>query len=135
MAVFGKSGDERQEKIIADMIGRMNESIRRLRVLEQRLKTIENRINSIEQGMVNQGKNVQKELSNRDARFSSVENRIEKIEMTINEIIKQMKLVATNAKVEELKHLVDIFNPLKSNFVTKEEVEKIIEDKLSERNI
>ena len=131
MAVFGKSPDEKRQRIMTDMINRVNENVRRLRVIEQKIQAIDMRINSIEQNMMSHNKNIQKSLSERDLRISNLEDRISKIETTSKEILKQLKLVATKSNVEEVKQLVSIYDPLKSSFVTKEEMERFVGEKLS----
>jgi ABC-type phosphate transport system auxiliary subunit len=129
MAVFGKSPDEKQERIMSDMINRVNENVQRLRVIEQKIQAIDLRINSTEQSMVSYNKNAQKELSEKDAKIAEVEERLEKMETAYNEILKQLKMAATKANVDELKELVSIYDPMKSSFVTKEEMEKFFEEK------
>jgi len=131
MAVFSKAPQEKQERIMVDLINRVNENVQRLRIIEQKLQAIDNRINSVEQNMVIYNKNVQKMLSERDSKITALEERLEKVETTYNEILKQLKLVATKANVEELKELISIYDPLKSKFVTREEMERFVEEKLS----
>ena len=132
MAVFGREPGENLEKIAAELINRVNENIRRLRVLENRMKALDNRINAMEQNSLTQSRNFQKSLSERDAKISSLEDRLLKMETTVKEILKQLKFVATKSKIEELKHLIEIYNPLKSKFVTREEVENLISEKMRE---
>jgi archaellum component FlaC len=131
MAVFGKAPADKQERIMVDLINRVNENVQRLRVIEQRTQTIDSRINSIEQNLVSYNKNVQKSLLERDMKISSLEERVEKIEITYKEIINQLKQVATKTNVDELKQLVSIYDPLKSSFVTKEEMETFVDERLS----
>jgi DNA repair exonuclease SbcCD ATPase subunit len=131
MAVFGKSPDEKRQRIMADMIRRVNDNVRRLRVIEQKIQAIDTRINSIEQNFVSYNKNIQKSLSDRDLRISNLEDRILKIETTSKEILKQLKLVATKTNVEEIKQLISIYDPLKSKFVTKEEMERFVGERMS----
>jgi RPA family protein len=133
MAVFGKDTGANLEKIAAELINRVNENIRRLRVLENRMKALDNRINSMEQNSLVQSRNLQKSLSDRDAKISLLDERLRRTEMALKEILKQLKFVATKSNVEELKHFVDIYNPLKSKFVTREEMESFMEEKLTER--
>ncbi len=131
MAVFGKSLDEKRERIMVDIINRVNENVRRLRVIEQKIRAIDTRISSVEQNMVLYNKNIQKSLSDRDSKISSLEERMLKIETTSKEILKQLKLVATKANVEEIKQLISLYDPLKSNFVTKEEMGRFVEERMS----
>jgi predicted patatin/cPLA2 family phospholipase len=131
MAVFSKSPDERGERIIADLINRVNENVQRLRVIEQRLLAMDTRINSVEQNLISLNKNVQKSLGERDLKMAALEERVEKIETSYKEILKQLKTAATKSSVDELKEFISIYDPMKSSFVTREEMERLVEDKLS----
>lgn len=130
MAVFSKSPDERGERIIADLINRVNENVQRLRVIEQRIQAIDTRINSVEQNLLSLNKNVQKSLTERDSKIAALEEAVEKIETAYREILKQLKTVATKSNVDELKEFISIYDPLKSSFVTREEMERFVEEKL-----
>ncbi|MEE9323135.1 MAG: hypothetical protein V3U72_01185 [Candidatus Aenigmarchaeota archaeon] len=131
MAVFGKSPDEKRERIMGDLINRVNENVRRLRVIEQRIQAIDTRINSVEQNFLSYNKNIQKSFSERDSKISNLEDRVSKIETVSKEILKQLKLVATKSNVEEIKQLISIYDPLKSKFVTNEEMERFVGERLS----
>ncbi len=131
MAVFGKDSGQGSQRIISEMINKINDNMRRLRVVEQQLKSLDVRVNSVEQSMLSQKKNLKKLLGERDEKTTSLESRIFKIESTMKEMVKQMKTNATKSDIEELKTMVDIFNPLTSKFATKEEMERLVEKKMS----
>lgn len=131
MAVFGKSDEEDQKRITTDLIGRVNENVRRLRVIEQKIEAINARINSVEQNIVSYNKNVQKGLGERDAKTTNIEDRLVKVETTNMEILKQLKLVATKSNVDEVKQLLSIYDPIKSKFVTREEMEEYFDEKMT----
>lgn len=133
MAVFGKDTGSNLEKIAVELINRVNENIRRLRMLENRVKALDNRINSMEQNTLVQSRNFQKALSERDTKITNLEEGLRKNELTTKEILKQLKFVATKTNIEELKNLIEIYNPLKSKFTTIEQVENMINEKLSQR--
>lgn len=131
MAVFGKAPDEKQERILADVINRMNENVQRLRVIEQKMQATDTRMNSIEQNFVSYNKNVQRSAAEKDAKIGQLEERVGRIETTYKEILNQLKLVATKTNVDEIRQLISIYDPMKSSFVTKEEMESFIDEKLS----
>lgn len=131
MAVFSKSPDERGERIMADLINRVNESMQRLRVIEQTMQAIDNRINSVEQSMLSLNKNIQKSLAEKDSKIAALEEMAEKIEIAYKEVLKQLKTAATRSSVDELKEFISIYDPMKSSFVTREEMERFVEEKVS----
>ena len=57
--------------------------------------------------------------------------RPQRYERTPEEMLKHLKQLASVSKVNELEAMLDIYNPLKSNFVTKEDVERLIAERLS----
>ncbi len=132
MAVFGKNEAQGSQRIVSEMINKINDNIRRLRVIEQRIKSLDIRTNSIEQNILGQNKNMQKMFRERDAKITSMEDRIFKMETVMKEMVKQMKMMATKSSIDELKTMVEIFNPIRSTFTTKNDVENMISEKLME---
>jgi septal ring factor EnvC (AmiA/AmiB activator) len=133
MPVFGKDSGDKTQAAVYDLINRTNDNIRRLRVIEEEIKAINTRVNSIEQSAMNLSRTFQKSLADRDRNISSLEDRVIKIETVSKEIVKQMKMMATKSNVEEVRTLLNIYSPLESKFTTKEEVERMIEGRLSEK--
>ncbi|HDD72709.1 MAG TPA: hypothetical protein ENG00_01300 [Candidatus Aenigmarchaeota archaeon] len=119
--------------IINELIERTGDATRRLRVLEQSIETTDSRIESIEKDILNTDKQMQKSFLELESKIRKQQEKILQMENTIREIIKQMKKLATSAEIGELEELIEIYNPLKSNFVTRDEVERMIEERLSKQ--
>lgn len=117
--------------IINDLIEISNTNMRRLRVLEEKTENLITQINSFQDSFLEERKRLNDTISNLSSDIEKQKDRMAKMEKVIDEIVKQFKKVATEAKIKELEELIELYNPLKSNFVTKEEVERIIEEKLS----
>lgn len=115
--------------IINDLVNRTNTDTRRLRVLEGMSDSVVSRINSAEQNILAQKKEFNSALSKIDSRISKLEESIMRIENVNKEMIKQMKKTVTTSKIKELENLIDIYNPIKSNFVTREELGDLLGDK------
>ena len=130
MAVFGKDNKGTLHTIINELVERTNSEAQRLRVLEQRTENIDLRINSIEQNILTNTTQMQKMTKDIENRFKKRDESVAKIDTVIKELVKHFKKLATKSEVKEVHHMVDIYNPIKSNFITKEELERI----LSERN-
>ena len=114
--------------IINELVDRTNSDTQRLRVLEQREKVLSSRSNSTEQEIMNLNKQIQDSVSCIDAKLADQEDRIRKMESMIKEMVKQMKKLATTSKIAELEQLIDIYNPIKSQFITREEAERLISE-------
>ncbi len=133
MAVFGKEPADNTQKAVYDLINRVNENIRRMRVIEQQIKAMNIRLNSIEQNIMGHTRATQTSLKDRDKRISELEDRALRLETMTKEIVKQMKGVATKANVEEIKTMLKIYNPIESSFMTRDEVEQLVNHKLSKK--
>jgi vacuolar-type H+-ATPase subunit I/STV1 len=117
--------------IINELVDRTNTDTQRIRILEQREGGLSNRTESIEQEVLNINKSLQKLIVNIDTGLKKRDKSITEMQATIKEMIKHLKKLASVSKVNELEAMLNIYNPLKSNFVTKEEVEQLISQKLS----
>lgn len=120
--------------IIRELVDRTNSDTARIRVLEQEMGSIKSRNDSFEQAILNQKKQSEKVIADLTARLEKSNKRSIQIESTIKEIVREIKKLATTAKIKELETLVDIYNPLKSQFITKEEAERMIERRLDARS-
>lgn len=112
--------------IINELVDRTNSDIQRLRVLEQRNDILTSRSNVIEKEILNINRNIQRTTLNMETINKKTEERINKNDAMLREVVKQIKKLATTSKIIELEQLIEIYNPLKSQFVTKEEVQRMI---------
>ena len=112
--------------IINELVDRTNSDIQRLRVLEQRNDILTSRSNAIEKEILNINRNIQRIMLSMETKNRRIEERIKKNDAMLREVIKQMKKLATTSKITELEQLIEIYSPLKSQFVTKEEVQRMI---------
>lgn len=115
--------------IINELVDRTNSDSQRLRILEQRNETLSSRINSMEQELQNMNSHLNKIITDVDGKIRKQEDLIRRSDNILKEVIKQMKKLATVAKIDELEQLIDIYSPLKSQFVTREEVERMMQEK------
>ncbi|MEM5797918.1 MAG: hypothetical protein QXP39_00520 [Candidatus Aenigmatarchaeota archaeon] len=116
--------------ILNELIERTNTDTRRLRVLEEKADTFATRADNMEASLFEQKKSMTNMARELNDRISQIEDRIAKIETTVKEIVEQLKRVATTSKIRELEELIEIYNPLKSQFITKQEVERMIEERM-----
>lgn len=117
-------------EIINELIERTNSNIRRLRVLEEKSDSLTSRINTLENTILEQGKELKKTISEVDGRVKEESERIIKLETMVKDIVTQLKRAVTMTKIKELEELISIYNPITSKFVTKEEVERLIEERM-----
>jgi uncharacterized UPF0160 family protein len=117
--------------ILNDVIQRVNDDTQRLRILEQSSESLTSRMNTLEQAMLQNRKEFQKAFSDINDGIISLDDRLAKTENTMKEVINHVKKLVTESQLKELQNLIEIYNPVKSSFVTKEEMEKFASEKLS----
>ena len=125
MAVFSKKRPSNLRLIINQLVERVNNDAKRLRVLEQRNGVIESRLNSIEQTLTDNYKEFIKVMKLQEKSIAGLGEKIRVTDGKISEIVRQFKRVATKAEVKTLQNLLEIYNPIKSNFVTREELKDL----------
>ena len=125
MAVFSKKRPSNLRLIINQLVERVNNDAKRIRVLEQRNGVIESRLNSIEQTLTGNYKEFIKVMKLQEKSIAGLGDKIMETERKISEIVRQFRRVATKAEVKTLQNLLEIYNPIKSNFVTREEFKNL----------
>ncbi len=130
MPVFGKEQEDKSHRVLSELINRVNDNTKRLRDLERAYESATNRAIAIEQDMMSNKKNMEKDFTDLRNKLDSQETKLMQIEETVKEIMKQMKFLATKTKVEELESMLNIFNPLESEFTTKDDVKNIIREEM-----
>jgi uncharacterized phage infection (PIP) family protein YhgE len=112
MPVFNQpKGKSDIQTIIRELVDRSNTDTSRIRVLEQEMESLKNKLDSVSQNM-------------------SEEKKVAEFSNMIKQIIAEMKKMATTTKIKELESLIEIYNPMKSQFITKEEAERLVEERL-----
>ncbi|MBI1972163.1 MAG: hypothetical protein HYS53_02580 [Candidatus Aenigmarchaeota archaeon] len=127
MAVFDKKPANVQA-VIAELIRRLNDNSKRLRLVEQKILSLESAISGIDQNAVEQFKQAKVSSDKLNAEISELGNRMGRIEDETRRLAKQMERAATKTELREIQGFIDLINPIKSNFVTIQEVRKMIEE-------
>lgn len=117
--------------VLNKLIERVNSDIRRLRILEQESSVYKTRLTAAEEELLAQRNQLAKSVNDVSEKITQLDERLSGMENTIKEIISQLKKATTTTKIKELEQLIEIYSPLKSQFLTRDEVERIIDDRLN----
>ncbi len=113
---------------ISKIAQRSDYNIQRLRDLEKRVSSLETNITSLEQTSLEIKEDIKGRVLQLEDEINKVRDNIQLLESTIKDIVKEMKKFADKSELYTLKEWIDIYNPMRSNFVTKEEVKRLIEE-------
>jgi archaellum component FlaC len=106
----------------------LNELNRRVRMIEIKIDKIEERLVALEKTLeqLQTDFKIMKDLN--EKKISDLKNEILELNEKIEEAIKKHEQFATKTEIQKIKMFIDIVNPLTSSFVTKDELESIIEE-------
>lgn len=112
--------------VLREIVDRTNSDTGRIRILEQTDDTFLDRINALEQEALELKKQLIGLQGEMEGKLEEKDKRIARLEMVIKEMALELKKFATRSDVLEIRSLIDIYNPIKSNFITKEEARRIL---------
>ena len=115
--------------LASELVKRMNEDSRRIRVMEQRADRIEMSLSSLEDNVSDQMGEIKSNIDKLSVDIKTISDKLIVLESEISKIVKDLGKKATRSDVKELESYISLMNPITSTFVTKEEMEKKIEEK------
>ncbi|MBU5682522.1 MAG: hypothetical protein QXE43_00630 [Candidatus Aenigmatarchaeota archaeon] len=99
-----------------------------LKFLEQRIIKLELELKTLNENFEKYRKTVIEEIDKFKKENLFLKDLIDSLNLEIEKIKLELKKKADLAEVKEIKELLNLFNPLKSTFVTKEEVKRIVNE-------
>jgi cob(I)alamin adenosyltransferase len=119
--------------LAAELVKRMNEDVRRIRLLEQSIDRFEVNMSALEEGIYNQISELKTSLEKISENLRAVENKLALLESDISKIKGELTKKATKIEVKEIEAYTSLLSPILTKFVTKEELETLLEEKLRRR--
>jgi uncharacterized coiled-coil protein SlyX len=116
---------------IPDLLGQINLLGRRLRLLESRSTDLDRRIQVTEKNVLNERKRFLTEIKTINSDVIELKKVIEDIKHKMDLVVNDLKNFASKDELAVIKKYVEYWEPL--NFVTRDEVEKIINEKLGKQ--
>lgn len=120
------------QTILDEIVRRLNEQGRRLRMLEERNRAIEAKLGSSEDMILRNAENARLKSEEFLQTLKDMDARIMKAENDISKIVRDIGRTAKKTELMELESTLNLYNPLKSSFVTKEDVERMLGRKKEE---
>lgn len=128
---------EKQQKDVElfanEMVRRINEDSRRIKNVEQRLDRIDSTINTLQETVLNQMSDLKINLERIGNKITVLAERLDGIENEILRINKDLGKTATKADVKKLETFIDLVNPITAKFITKDELERELEERIPRR--
>ncbi len=100
----------------------------RVRTLENRYELLAERLLIINQNMIESHKKLSEEFTKINKELQNLKTVLTTFKETIKKLVQEISDFATKQDLKVLEKYINLWNPL--NFVTSEEIEKIIDEKL-----
>jgi hypothetical protein len=114
-----------------EVVRRINDDTRRIRVLEQRLDIIDSKIKGIEERAIDEMNILKKGFDLLCTDVKEISKELKELRGEFLKINQNLEKTAKKHEVKELENLLDLYNPIKSGFITRNELERILEEKIS----
>jgi len=116
--------------VTSEILRRVNEESRRIRILEQRMDRIYDSANNLQENVISQLNDLKLGIERLSDKILKLSERLTNIESEIDKVNKGLGKAATKAEIKQLETFVNIVNPITSKFITKEELERIMEERI-----
>jgi multidrug resistance efflux pump len=121
--------DKSQEAALKEAVNRMNEDRRRIRLIEQNIDRVESSINSIEHTALSQASDLKIEIERLSQKLAEMSSRMDVMEAEVVRVGKLTGKAATKLELKQLESFIDLVNPITSKFVTKDELDRALEER------
>jgi len=130
----GLFGQHKEEKKTENPISEELEgTISRLRMLEERYSNVQAELRVTEENMIHRNRKVKEEVKTFTSEINELKKEIGEIKEKVLEILHEIEKAAKKADFEVLRKYVEMWEPM--NFVTHNEVQEIIDEKLRKRSV
>lgn len=116
--------------LATELVKRVNDETRRTRLLEQKVDRFEAELSNVESAISAQNQEAKAKLESIERGIKSISDRIMVIEGAVSRIEKDLAKRATKGELKQIESYMDLMSPITSRFVTREEMERAINEKV-----
>lgn len=117
-----------------EVVRRVKDFNRRIRDLEEKVRNINARLNTIEDTILEKTKKLNKEIGDVNNRTEELEDRVRNAEAEIKNLQRRSRKLVTRREFKEIEDYMDLMAPVESAFMTRNEVEDLIDKKLKDQD-
>jgi hypothetical protein len=118
MPVFGEQqqgkGKPSAVPILNEIVGRVNDNTKRLRLLEQREKIVTARVSSMDDSMNTKMESIEESMKTLEAKVAAMESKTDSLNNTLKEVVKQMMFLAKKTDVKKVEETLKILESMLS---------------------
>ncbi len=129
-SLFGKHETEVSPIALTDLSNQINNLSRRLRILEERYTNLRKNTQLTDQNILKISKDFQREISAATSDATDLRRDFLDLKDKVRLIVKELVECAKTEEVKVLERYINMWDPVK--FITKNDVERIVEDKVND---
>lgn len=129
--LFAKKSKPDSEAGMNDLAAQVNNTSRRMRLLEESYSNVRKKIQLIEQNMISNQKDALDNVKTTNEEMDEIRKEIEDLKEKFRIMIDEIKETAKIQDVKVLENYINLWNPMQ--FVTRKEVEKLIKKIVEEK--
>jgi uncharacterized protein YoxC len=120
-------GFEKNQPADVETVRRINDNTRRIRIIEQRLDVIDSRIKGIEEKIIDEMNVLKVTFDQLRQDVKDLSNEIKTMRGNMLKFEQNLEKAAKKSELKEIESLLELYNPIKSRFVTRDELDRILE--------
>ncbi|MEM5832193.1 MAG: hypothetical protein QXI09_02840 [Candidatus Aenigmatarchaeota archaeon] len=105
---------------------------RRIRNLEMKVERFESKIGELERKIVEMAEEIKITKEFMEKKYENIWKEMEELKKWKREMEEKLNQYVKVSEIEKLKTMLEIFNPLKSSFITREELKMELENLLNQ---
>jgi len=119
--------------LATELVKRVNDETRRIRLAEQRLDRFEADVGTLEGTISSQTGEFKSQLESISKGIKTLSDRMTLLENAVGRIEKELAKRATKAEMKQIESYMSLMSPITSRFVTKEEMQRAIDEKTQKK--
>jgi chromosome segregation ATPase len=116
MPVFGedqkRKGAVNPVPVVNEIVGRVNDNTKRLRLLEQREKLLTSRITSMDESVGAKLEALESAGKELDARIAALDEKVSTVHNTLKEVVKQLQFLVKRSEMKKVEEKLKLFEPI-----------------------
>lgn len=116
--------------VASELVRRINEDARRIRSLEQHIERMEMSFSTLEERLLTQLGDLKIGLERIGSKIASLSDKVVDTETNVARLTKELGKAASKAEIKQIQTYLEIINPITSKFVTKDELERAMQEKV-----
>ncbi|MBC5792984.1 MAG: hypothetical protein H8Z69_02980 [Nanohaloarchaea archaeon] len=118
-----------QQDLMNRIVNRVNDFNRRVRDLEEQVRNINARVNTLDDTVLEKTKDLSGDIQELEDEIEEIRDRMANMEVDIKDLNRERRKYVSKQEIEEIENYMELMNPIKSSFMTKKEVKKLMSER------